>query len=88
MPYAGLGARVIAMRQSFTEIEPVPGESALQDRWGLGVAAGPVAGIELPAFQPTFAYVQAELQGRYLPVQGQGAFSAGIEGVAGFGVQF
>ncbi|MBZ4416834.1 hypothetical protein [Myxococcus sp. RHSTA-1-4] len=72
VPQVGLSVEVTGLRQSFRrdreeDIQDTMDRPALAPRHALGVAAGPVVGVEVPLPGPAFALVQGQLLVRYLP---------------------
>jgi hypothetical protein len=76
VPHLGLSVELTGLRQSFQrdreeDIQDTLGLPALAPRRALGVAAGPVVGLEVPLPGPAFALIQGQLLVRYLPPAGE-----------------
>jgi hypothetical protein len=73
----GVSVELTGLRQSFQrdreeDIQDTLGVLPLASRSALGVAAGPVVGLEVPLPGPTFALLQGQLLVRYLPPSSEG----------------
>jgi hypothetical protein len=93
IPYAGLAVELRLLRQSPARnhqalLGRVFGAEPLPVRYVLGLAAGPVAGLEVPLPARLFALAQLRLLGRWLRVEGGAALSLGADVWVGAGLRF
>jgi CRISPR-associated Cas5-like protein len=93
VPHVGLAVELTGLRQSFRrdreeELQDTFGVPPLAPREVLGVAAGPVAGVEVPLPGQAFALVQGQLLLRYLPSEKQPPVRAAALVSAGAGWRF
>jgi hypothetical protein len=93
VPHVGLAVELTGLRQSFhrdreEEIQRTFGVPPLAPREALAVAAGPVAGVEIPLPGHAFALVQAQLLLRHLPAEQQPALRGAALLSAGAGWRF
>ncbi|WP_108076115.1 caspase family protein [Vitiosangium sp. GDMCC 1.1324] len=93
VPHLGLSVELTGMRQSLhrdaeDEIQDNFGAAPLAPRQALGVAVGPVVGVEIPLWGHSFALVQGQLLLRYLPSEQQPSVRPGGLVSAGAGWRF
>lgn len=85
MPYLGLLAEASLTHQTFTrdreaEIRPIYGP--IPARNALGFATGLTAGVEVPLFSGWFLLGGVDARLRYLPVEGQPAWTPAVQATA------
>ncbi len=93
VPHLGLSVELTGLEQTFRRdnedlIQDVFGVSALAPRRALGVAVGPVAGVEIPLVSQAFVLVQGQLLLRYLPSEQRSPMGMGAFVSAGAGWRF
>ncbi|MFP2909225.1 hypothetical protein ACLESD_30130, partial [Pyxidicoccus sp. 3LFB2] len=93
VPHVGLSVELTGLRQSFLrdreeDIQDTMDARALAPRSALGVAVGPVVGLEVPLPGPTFALIQGQLLVRYLPPSSEGVAPLRLAPLASAGVGF
>jgi len=92
VPQVGLSVEFTGLRQSFRrdreEAIQELGLPPLSSRHALGVAAGPVVGVEVPLPGAAFALLQGQLLVRYLPPSSEGVAPLRLAPLAGAGVGF
>lgn len=93
VPQVGLSVELTGLKQSFRRdredaIQEELGLPALAPRHALGVAAGPVVGVEVPLPGPAFALLQGQLLVRYLPPSSEGVAPLRLAPLASAGAGF
>jgi hypothetical protein len=93
VPHVGVSVEVSGLRQGFRrdredEIQDTFDVPPLAPRSVLGVAVGPVAGVEVPLPGQAFALVQGQVLLRYLPSASQSSLRPGAFVSAGAGWRF